>query len=1414
MPNSFASRPRKSGVLSSAHLQALFTQLVRSKVVHLLLTTAFVLALGASAANAQVSLTTLGTPYTQNFDTLPASGSATWTNNSNIPGWFHQRTGTGTTIVANDGSSNAGNLYSYGTGTATDRALGSLGSGNAAVGNLFWGVRLQNNTGSTITQLDISYTGEQWRNSAAAAQTVSFSYLVGSPTVTGSLAEFQSAGVAVSSLDFTSPITGGTAGALNGNLAANRVTITFSITGLSIPNGTEVMLRWSDPDHTGADHGMSIDDFSVTPQGTVVPGVTLSVNDVAQDEGNAGTTAFTFNVSLSSSVHSGVTFDICAADGTAQDDNPVAEDNDYVANCLTGQTIPNGSNSYLFTVNVNGDLITEANETFFVNVTNVTGATVTDGQGQGTIQNDDVTLTPIHDIQGNGTASPLAGQAVTTTGIVTLLKTGQNTGVTSTANGFFLQDAVADYDADPNTSEGIFVFTSSVPTAAVGDRVRVTGTVAEFNGLTELSSVTNVTVLSSGNTLPTAVALDSIILDPTALPTQPQLEKYESMRMTGTLKTIAPNNNFFEVDTVLSTVTRPRREPGIPVSDPIPPDPTSGLPDPNIPIWDENPERLSVDTNGRAGAANNPYTSNVTFTGVTGPLDYSFGRYRLIPDADPSASANMTAVAVPTPLASEFTIASYNIENFNNNATQRQKAADTIRNVLHFPDIIGTVEIFDLADLQALRDQINNDAVANSQPNPMYEAYLIEQDGTSEDSDQDVGFLVKTTRVSVTSVTQEREEETYAEPGGDPAAILHDRPPLVLDAIVDPSGLNPRRVLVVVNHLRSFIDIELVAGDGPRVREKRKKQAESLADLLNDLQTANPGVPVISVGDYNEYEFNSGYDDSLSVIKGNPTPDDQIVVDQSPDLVNPNFANLTEALPAAERYSFIFEETTQGLDHHVVNTAALARNTRVAIARVNSDFPEFPASTYASNTATPERNSDHDPVVSYYSLNQPQAAGSMIISEFRFRGPGFIGGPPVPPMQSLKGVKTPVLIGPTNQAEDEFIEIYNNSNSDVTVSTIDGSAGWAVVGADGVTRFIIPNNTVIPARGHFLGVNTVGYSLTNYGGPNAGAGDTVLLADGVTPASGYTLNIPDGSGVALFRSANPANFTLAERLDAAGYAGVDSLYREGTGFPTGGAETTSNLEYTFFRSMTRTTGGLPKDTGDNTADFLLADTAGTDFDLGAGTIQRLGAPGPENLSSPINRTAQFGYSLLDTGVSAESMPNRERSATVVPNGDFGTLTIRRTFTNNTGGTLSRLRFRIVEVTTFPSPTGSGLADLRALSSSDEPITLSNSSIVVVRGTTLEQPPTQSIGGGWNATLDVPNISSPPIVTAADKVLRDTPTSGTILLAAPLNNGESVSVQFKLGVMKTGSFYFYLNIEAGQGCPPLVLLPCEVFSRQN
>ena len=100
----------------------------------------------------------------------------------------------------------------------------------------------------------------------------------------------------------------------------------------------------------------------------------LTINDVTQNEGNAGTSTFTFTVSLSEPAGAGgVTFDIATQDNTA-----TTSDNDYVAKSLTAQTIPAGSSTYTFDVLVNGDIVSESNETFFVNVTNVIGATLSD----------------------------------------------------------------------------------------------------------------------------------------------------------------------------------------------------------------------------------------------------------------------------------------------------------------------------------------------------------------------------------------------------------------------------------------------------------------------------------------------------------------------------------------------------------------------------------------------------------------------------------------------------------------------------------------------------------------------------------------------------------------------------------------------------------------------------------------------------------------------------------------------------------------------------------------------------------------------------------------------------------------------------------------------------------------------------
>ena len=261
----------------------------------------------------------------------------------------------------------------------------------------------------------------------------------------------------------------------------------------------------------------------------------------------------------------------------------------------------------------------------------------------------------IHEIQGDGGASPHAGQDVETIGIVTARKN----------NGFFVQ-TIGDEDSNPATSQGLFIFTSAAPAVAVGDAVTARGTATEFFNLTQLESSLpgDVTVDSSGHALPAPIVLTTGILDPDGL--RDQLERFEGMRVhADALVSVAPTNEFGETSTVLPGVDRPMREPGIEASLPIPPDP-SGDVDCCIPVWDENPERVMIDSDGLVGSSPISVTSHVTFTNVTGPLDFAFGAYRVLPETPPLTSANMSAIPVRVPALDELTIAGFNIENFAN----------------------------------------------------------------------------------------------------------------------------------------------------------------------------------------------------------------------------------------------------------------------------------------------------------------------------------------------------------------------------------------------------------------------------------------------------------------------------------------------------------------------------------------------------------------------------------------------------------------------------------------------------------------------------------------------------------------------------------------------------------------------------
>jgi trimeric autotransporter adhesin len=236
---------------------------MKSKILHPFFIACIFLAAGFNTA-AQINMSATGN-HTQNFNTLAATGTGiTFTDNSTIANWYSQRTGTGTTYNADAGSGNAGLLYSYGTGTNTDRALGTIGSGNAAAGSFAHGVLLRNTSGNIITDIKIGYTLEQWRNSAAAAQGITVYYKTSSSTITALNPNNPSGWTQITALTLNSPITGGSAGALDGNAAANKVSLSnIVIPSLSLANNDYIMIKWEDPDHTGTDHGLSIDDISI-----------------------------------------------------------------------------------------------------------------------------------------------------------------------------------------------------------------------------------------------------------------------------------------------------------------------------------------------------------------------------------------------------------------------------------------------------------------------------------------------------------------------------------------------------------------------------------------------------------------------------------------------------------------------------------------------------------------------------------------------------------------------------------------------------------------------------------------------------------------------------------------------------------------------------------------------------------------------------------------------------------------------------------------------------------------------------------------------------------------------------------------------------------------------------------------------
>ncbi len=227
-------------------------------------------------SQAQVSFTG---SYSQNFDSLANTGTtATWANNSTIAGWylFGYAGTTVPTYRPGNGGDNTGSFYSFGATSSTDRALGGAASSGTYFGNPgpasgtvagYIAVAFENDSGNALSDFTISFDGEQWRNGGnASAQTMTLQYGFGS--------SFSSVSTWITpggGFNWASPVTGATAGAVDGNGAGLVTGVGGSVTGLTWNSGDTLWVRWIENNDAGNDHGLAIDDLSFSSTVSAVP---------------------------------------------------------------------------------------------------------------------------------------------------------------------------------------------------------------------------------------------------------------------------------------------------------------------------------------------------------------------------------------------------------------------------------------------------------------------------------------------------------------------------------------------------------------------------------------------------------------------------------------------------------------------------------------------------------------------------------------------------------------------------------------------------------------------------------------------------------------------------------------------------------------------------------------------------------------------------------------------------------------------------------------------------------------------------------------------------------------------------------------------------------------------------------------
>ncbi len=561
-------------------------------------------------------------------------------------------------------------------------------------------------------------------------------------------------------------------------------------------------------------------------------------------------------------------------------------------------------------------------------------------------------ITSVYNIQGSGSASILTGTVVTTEGIVT----GDFQGTTQ-LNGFYIQDTTG--DANSNTSDGIFVFNTSF-NVNVGDYVRLTGTVDEFFNLTELKTVTALTVLSSGNNLMQPVNINL----PVAAITD--LENYEGMlvkfpqtltatetftlgrfgevslsvggRIFNPTNSIDPNDNpaFGTSSSGTSNVAAVTAQQDLNNRSRILLDDGSSVQNPSI-VPFLNP----ADTTLRIGS---------TINNLTGVLDFAFSNYRLQPTVTPSFNY-APRPAVPAVGNSNVKMAVFNVLNYFNGdglgggfptargadsfsefTRQRTKIITAISSLN--ADAVGLIEIENDGDgpQSAIADLVNG---LNAVMGANTYSYIADPTGVNGNTGSDAIKMAIIYKPSILTPVGASKADINA---------VHNRPPVAQTFIVNT---NNEKFTFIVNHFKSKsctgasgANTDQLDGQGC-YNASRKLQAQALLVFIDSLQSNTSDADVITVGDYNAYE----QEDPMDIL-------------QAGGLVN----ILTGT------YSYVFDGQSGSLDHALVTSSLVSNVSGAAKWHINADEPTAKSYDQQFNppyvySADAFRSSDHDPVL-------------------------------------------------------------------------------------------------------------------------------------------------------------------------------------------------------------------------------------------------------------------------------------------------------------------------------------------------------------------------------------------------------------------------------------------------------------------